>query len=109
MKHFSGALLEDLGSHSVNILGSKSHLKIDQKINAILDRFLEDFGPFLGSMWGPLRAPGCHRDAPKMLQDALKTLQDGPKTLNDANTASQGAPRGPNTPSSILLEFIDFR
>ena len=74
MKHFFGPLLEGLGSHSVTILESKSHLKIDQKINAILDRFLDDFGPFLGSMWGPLRAPGCHRDAPKTLQDAFKTL-----------------------------------
>ena len=60
--------------HSVTILGSKSPLQIDQKINAILHRFLNDFGPFLGSMWGPLRAPGCHRDAPKTLQDAPKTL-----------------------------------
>ena len=74
MKHFFGSLLEGLGNHSLTILGSKSHLKIDQKINAILDRFLDDFGPFLGSMWSPLRAPGCHRDAPKTLQDALKTL-----------------------------------
>ena len=81
MEHFFGPLLEGLGSHSVTILGSKSHLKIDQKINAILDRFLDDFGPFLGSMWGPLRAPGCHRDAPKTLQDALKTL---PRCSQDA-------------------------
>jgi len=81
MKHFFGPLLEGLGSHSVTILGSKSHLKIDQKINAILDRFLDDFGPILGSMWGPLRAPGCHRDAPKTLQDALKTL---PRCSQDA-------------------------
>ena len=81
MKHFFGPLLEGLGSHSVTILDSKSHLKIDQKINAILDRFLDDFGPFLGSMWGPLRAPGCHRDAPKTLQDAPKTL---PRCSQDA-------------------------
>ena len=69
------------GSHSVTILESKSHLKIDRKINAILDRFFNDFGPFLGSRWGPLRAPGCHRDAPKTLQDALKTL---PRCSQDA-------------------------
>ena len=81
MEHFSGSLLEGLGSYSVTILGSKSHIKIYQKINAILDRFLDDFGPFLGSMWGPLRAPGCHRDAPKTLQDALKRL---PRCSQDA-------------------------
>ena len=74
MKHFFGALLEGLGSHSVTILGSESHLKIDRKINAILDRFLDDFRLFLGSMWVPLRAPGCYRDASKTLQDGLKTL-----------------------------------
>ena len=103
MKHFFGPILEGLGSHSVTILGSKSHLKIDQKINAILYRFLDDFGLILGSMWGPLRAPGCHRDAPK--------------TLKDANKAPQEAPRGPNTPPSSILDdfssnfhrfFIDF-
>ena len=103
MYHFFGPLLEGLGSHSVTILGSKSHLQIDEKFNAIWDRFLDHFGPILGSMWGPLRAPGCHRDAPK--------------TLKDANTAPQEAPRGPNTPSSSILNdcssnfhrfFIDF-
>ena len=92
MEHFFGPLLEGLGSHSVTILGSKSHLKIDQKINAILDRFLDDFGPILGSMWGPLRAPGCHRDAPKTLQDALKTL---PRCSQDAQGRQEGTPRGP--------------
>ena len=81
MKHFFGPLLEGLRSHSVTILGSRSHLKIDQKINAILDRFLDDFGPILGSMWGALRAPGCHRDAPKTFQDVLKTL---PRCSQDA-------------------------
>ena len=43
MKHFFGPLLEGLGSHSVTILGYKSHLKIHEKINAILNRFLDDF------------------------------------------------------------------
>ena len=36
MKHFVRPLLEGLGRHSVTIFGSQSHLKIDQKINAIL-------------------------------------------------------------------------
>ena len=53
MKHFFGPFLEGLGSHSVTILGSKSHLKIDQKINAILDRFWNDFGPKLEAKLGP--------------------------------------------------------
>ena len=88
MKHFFGPFLEGLGSHSVAIFGSKSHLQIDQKINAILDRFLEDFGRFLESMWGPLREPGCYRDAPKTLQDAPKTL---PRCPEDA----QGRPKSP--------------
>ena len=92
MIHFFAPILDGLGSHSVSILGSKSHLKIDQKINAILDRFLYDFGPFLGSMWRPLRAPGCHRDAPKTLQDALKTL---PRCSQDAQGRQEGTPRGP--------------
>ena len=81
--HFCGPFLDGLGRHSVTILGSKSHPKIDQKINAILDRFLDDFGPFLESMWGPLRAPGRHRDAPK-------TPQDGPKTLPRCPQDAQG-------------------
>ena len=81
MEHSFGPFLEGLGSHSVTILGSKSPLKIDQKINAILDCFLDDFGPILGSMWGPLQVPGCHRDASKTLQDALKTL---PRCSQDA-------------------------
>ena len=81
MQHFFGTLLEGLGNLSVTILGSKSHLKIDQKLNAILYRFFNDFGLFLGSMWGPLRVPGCHRDAPKTLQDVLKTL---PRCSQDA-------------------------
>ena len=50
MINFLGSLLEGLGSHSVTILGSKSHLKIDQKINAILDRYFKDFGSILGSI-----------------------------------------------------------
>ena len=74
IKHFFGTFLDGLGSHSVTILESKSHLKIDQKVSAILDQFLDDFGPVLGSMWVPLRVRGCHRDAPKTLQDALKRL-----------------------------------
>ena len=81
IEHFFGPFLDGLGSHSATILASKSHLKIDQKINTILDRFLNDFGAFLGSMWGPLRAPGCHRDAHKTLEDALKTL---PRCSQDA-------------------------
>ena len=110
MKHFFGPFLEGLGSHSVTILGSKSHLKIDQKINAILDRFLNDFGPILGSMWGPLRAPGCHRDAPKTLQDALKTL---PRCSQDAQGCQYGTPRGPKRAQhTAKLDFnrisIDF-
>ena len=51
MEHFFGVFLEGLGSHSVTILGSKSHLKIDQKINAILDQFLNDFGKQNGCSW----------------------------------------------------------
>ena len=107
MEHFFGPLLEGLGSHSVTILGSKSHLKIDQKINAILDRFLNDFGSFLGSMWGPLRAPGCHRDAPKTLQDALKTL---PRCSQDAQGRQEGTPRGPQHASKRDFGrfFIEF-
>ena len=117
MKPFFGLFLECLGSPSVAILGSKSHLKINQKINAILDRFLNDFGLILGSMWDPLRAPGCHRDAPKTLQDALKRL---PRCSQDAQGCQQGtqeAPRGPKTPPSSILNdfssnfhrfFIDF-
>ena len=104
MKHFFGPLLEGLGIHSVTILGSKSHLKIDQKINAILDRFLNDFGPILGSMWGPLRAPGCHRDAPKTLQDALKTL---PRCSQDAQGCQHGTPRGPKRAQHASK--LDFR
>ena len=92
MEHFFGPLLEGLGSDSVTISVSKSHLKIDEQINAILDQFLNDFGPFLGSMWGPLRAPGCHRDSPKMLQDALKRL---PRWSQDAQGRQEGTPRGP--------------
>ena len=81
MIHFFGTFLDGLGTHSVTMLGSKSHQKIDHKINAILDRFFNDFGPILGSMWGRLRAPGCHRDVPKTLQDAVKTL---PRWSQDA-------------------------
>ena len=103
MEHFFGPLLEGLGSHSVTILGSKSHLKIDQKINAILDRFLDDSGLFLGSMWGPLRAPGYHRDAPKTLQDALKTL---PRCSQDAQGHQKGTPRGPK--SAQHASKLDF-
>ena len=33
------------------ILGSKSHPKIDQKINQILDRFWKDFGSQLAPFW----------------------------------------------------------
>ena len=58
----------------------------------MLDRFLDDFGLFLESMWGPLPAPGCHRDAPKTLKDANKAPQEAPRRLN--------AP-----PSSILDNF----
>ena len=106
MKHVFVPLLEGLGSHSVTILGSKSHLKIDQKINAILDRFLNDFGPFLGSMWGPLRAPGCHRDAPK-------TLQDAPGTPKDVAETPQEAPGGTEDLQDRFLTifhrfFIEF-
>ena len=34
------------------ILGSRSHPKIDQKINQILDRFWKDFGSHFGSILG---------------------------------------------------------
>ena len=81
MEQFFVLLLDGLGSQSVAILDSESHLKIEQKINVIWDRFFNDFGLFLGSMWGPLWAPGCHRDAPKTLQDAPKTL---PRCSQDA-------------------------
>ena len=77
IEHFFGPFLDGLGSHSVTILGSKSHLKIDQKINAILDRFLNDLGPFLGSRWVPcgLRdATGTPCDAPRRSQEAPKML-----------------------------------
>ena len=78
MEHFFGPLLEGLGSHSVTILGSKSHLKIDQKINAILDRFLDDFGSHPGVHVGsPSRSgmpPGRPQDAPRRSQDAPKML-----------------------------------
>ena len=92
MTHFFGPHLEGLGSHSVTILETKSHLKIDQKINANLDRFFHDFGVILGSMWAPLCASGCHWDAPKTLQDALKTL---PRCSQDAQGRQEGTPRGP--------------
>ena len=84
MKHFFRPFLDGLGSHSVTILGSKSHLKIDQQINSILDRFLNDFGPILGSMWGPPSGsgmpPGRPQDAPRRSQDAPKMLPRRPRT-----------------------------
>ena len=77
MEHFFGPLLEGLGSHSVTIFGSRSHLKIDQKINAILDRFLDDLGPILGHVGSPSGSgmpPGRPQDAPRRSQDAPKML-----------------------------------
>ena len=106
MKHFFGVLLEGLRSHSVTSLRSKSHLKIDQKINAILDRFFNDFGP----SWGPCGVPFGLQVAtgtpPRRSKTLQRRSQDAPKTLKDANKAPQEAPRGPNTPpSSILNDF----
>ena len=117
MEHFFGPLLEGLGSHSVTMLGSKSHLKIDQKINATLDRFLDDFRLILGSMWVPFALRDGTGTPPRRPKTLSRRSQDAPKTPKDAKKAPQEAPRGPNTPPSSILDdlssnfhrfFIDF-
>ena len=106
MKHFFGPLLEGLGSHSVTILGSKSHLKIDQKINAILDRFLDDFGPILSPSGVPFGLRDATGTPPRRSKTLSRRSQDAPKTPKDAKKAPQEAPRGPNTPPSSILDDV---
>ena len=107
---FVGPLLEGLGTHSVTILESKSHLKIDQKINAILDRFLDDFGPIMGSMWGPFALRDATGTPPRRSKTLSRRSQDAPKTLKDAN---KGTPRGPKRAQhasklDVVRFFIKF-
>ena len=79
--YYFGSFFDGLGNHSVTILGSKSHLKIDQKINAILYRFLEDFGGFLGSMRGPFGLLDATWTPPRRSKTLSRRSQDAPKTL----------------------------
>ena len=90
----------------MTILESKSYLKIDQKINPILDRFLMILGP----SWGPCGFPFGLWDATGTLPRRSKTLprrsQDAPKTPKDAKKAPQEAPRGSHTPPSSILDDV---
>ena len=105
MEHFHGPLLDGLGSHSVIILESKSHLKIDEKINAILYRFLVDFEPILGSIWGFFGV----RISPGRSQDAPRRSQDTPKMLPKAQGRLQGTPRRPKRAQhASKLDFERF-
>ena len=121
MIHFFGSFLDGLGTHSVTTLGSKSHLKIDQKSM----RFWIDFWTILKPSWRPCGVPFGLRDAtgtpPRRSKTLSRRSQDALKTLKDANMAPQEALRGPNTPPSSILDdfssnlhrfsidfFIDF-
>ena len=59
-------------------IASKNRSKNQCDFGSIFGRFWA----ILGSMWGPLRALGCHCDAPKTIQDAPKTL---PRCSQDAH------------------------
>ena len=93
MEHFFVPLLDGSGSQSATILESKSHLKIDQKINV----FWIDFLTILRLSWGPCGVPFGFGDATGTPPRRSKTLSrgspDAPKTLKDANKAPQEAPK----------------
>ena len=116
-----GGILEPAGDRTWTPGRAQNRSKINPKSHWFVDRFLVDFGSFLGSMWGPLRAPGTTGTPPRRSKTLPRRSQDAPKTLKDANKAPQEAPRGPKTPPSSILDdfslnfhrffidcFIDF-
>ena len=97
--------------------GIKIASKNQSKNQCDFGLFLDDFGPVLGSMWGPFGLRDATGTPPRRSKTLSRRSQDAPKTPKDAKKAPQEAPRGPNTPPSSILDdfssnfhrlFIDF-